>query len=135
MTGLDLTILIPQNEPVDIAFDDAGVLGHGEAVEDGLLVAFDAVGEGVQVGLVVGVDGGEPVAEAVAVRAGEDLGELGDVAGARVQVRAVLPGPGEFLLSSSSRLSGAVRIQLARSRALAARGRRRWLPGRTGRSC
>ena len=45
MTGLDLTILIPQNEPVDIAFDDAGVLGHGEAVEDGLLVAFDAVGE------------------------------------------------------------------------------------------
>jgi hypothetical protein len=122
MTGLDLTILIPQNEPVDIAFDDAGVLGHGEAVEDGLLVAFDAVGEGVQVGLVVGVDGGEPVAEAVAVRAGEDLGELGDVAGARVQVRAVLPGPGEFLLSSSSRLSGSVRIQLARSRALAGPG-------------
>jgi hypothetical protein len=84
--------------PVDIAFDDAGVLGHGEAVEDGLLVAFDAVGEGVQVGLVVGVDGGEPVVEAVAVRAGEDLGELGDVADARVQVRAALPGPGEFLL-------------------------------------
>ncbi len=85
-------------EPVDIAFDDAGVPVHGEAVEDGLLVAFDAVGEGVQVGLVVGVDGGEPVVEAVAVQAGEDLGELGDVAGARVRVRAVLPGPGEFLL-------------------------------------
>ncbi|MGD0935246.1 MAG: hypothetical protein ABR922_11825 [Streptosporangiaceae bacterium] len=63
-----------------------------------LLVAFDAVGEGVQVGLVVGIDGGELVVEAVAVQAGEDLGELGDVAGARVQVRAVLPGPGEFLL-------------------------------------
>jgi hypothetical protein len=45
----------------------------------------------VQAGLVVGVDGGEPVVEAVAVRAGEDLGELGDVADARAQVRAVLP--------------------------------------------
>jgi hypothetical protein len=56
-------------EPADVAFDDAGVPGHGEAVEDGLLVAFDAVGEGVQVGLVVGADGGEPVVEAVAVRA------------------------------------------------------------------
>ncbi len=52
----------------------------------------------MQGGLVVGVDGGEPVVEAAAVQAGEDLGELGDVAGARVQVRAVLPGPGEFLL-------------------------------------
>lgn len=60
-------------EPVDVASDDAGVPGHGEAVEDGLLVAFDAVGEGVQVGLVVGADGGEPVVEAVAVQAGEDL--------------------------------------------------------------
>ena len=97
MTGLDLTILIPQNEPVDIAFDDAGVLGHGEAVEDGLLVAFDAVGEGVQVGLVVGLDGRDPVVEAVAVAAGEDLGELGDVAGEGVQVRAACPGLGELV--------------------------------------
>jgi hypothetical protein len=69
-----------------------------EAVEDGLLVAFDAEGEGVQVGLVVGVDGGEPVVPAVAVQPGEDLAELGDVARARVQVRAVFPGPGEVSL-------------------------------------
>jgi hypothetical protein len=63
-----------------------------EAVEDGQLVAFDAVGEGVQVGLVVGVDGDEPVVPAVAAQTGEDLGELGDVAGGRVQVRAAFPG-------------------------------------------
>jgi hypothetical protein len=31
---------------------------RNETVEDGLLVAFDAVDEGVQVGPVVGVDGG-----------------------------------------------------------------------------
>ena len=59
------------------------------------MVAFDAAGEGVQVGLVVGFDGGDPVVEAVAVPAGEDLGELGDVAGKGVQVRAAFPGPGE----------------------------------------
>jgi len=91
---------------VHLSFD------HLEPVE----IAFDDAGAWPQVGLVVG-DGGELVVEAVAVQAGEDLGELGDVAGVRVQVRAVLPGPGEFVLSSSSRLSGSVRIQLARSRA------------------
>ena len=36
--------------------------------------------------------------EAVAVQSGEDLGELGDVAGVRVQGRAVLPGPGGLVL-------------------------------------
>jgi hypothetical protein len=68
------------------------------------------------------------------VQAGEDLGELGDVAGVRVQGRAVLPGPGGLVLSSSSRLSGSVRIQLARSRALAVRGRRAARASRKGRT-
>jgi hypothetical protein len=77
----------------------------------------------VQVGLVVGVDGGEPVVVAVAVQAGEDLGELGDVAGARVLVRAVLPGPGEFLLFLVVEVVRVDEDQLARSRALAVRGR------------
>ena len=56
------------------------------------MVAFEAVGEGVQVGLVVGLDGGDPVIEAIAVQAGEDLGEFGDVPGERVQMRAACPG-------------------------------------------
>ena len=61
------------------------------------MVAPEATGEGVQVGLVVGLDGGDPVVEAVAVQAGEDLGELGDVPGEGVQVRAAFPGLGEFV--------------------------------------
>ena len=47
----------------------------------------------MQVGLVVGFDSGDPVVEAVAVQAGEDLGEPGDVAGEGVQVRAAFPSP------------------------------------------
>ena len=50
----------------------------------------------MQVGLVVGLDRGDPVVEAVAVAAGEDLGELGDVPGEGVQVRAALCGLGEL---------------------------------------
>jgi hypothetical protein len=61
------------------------------------VVVLEAAGEGVQVGLVVGVDGFDPCVEAVAVQAGEDLGELGDVAGEGVQVRAAFPGLGEFV--------------------------------------
>jgi hypothetical protein len=52
----------------------------------------------VQVRLVVGFDGGDPVVELAAVAAGEDLGELGDVPGEGVQVRAAFPGLREFLL-------------------------------------
>jgi len=50
----------------------------------------------VQVRLVVGLDGGDPVVEAAAVAAGEDLGELGDVPGEAVQVRAAPSGLREF---------------------------------------
>ena len=57
-------------------------------------------GEGVQVELVACVDGGDPVVKAVTMRAGEDLGELGDVAGELVQVRAVLPARARPVFSS-----------------------------------
>jgi hypothetical protein len=85
----------PQNEPVDVALDDSRAPGQGEAVEDGVVVVFQAVGEGVPVGLVVCLDGGDSVIEAVSVQAGEDLGELGDVPGEGVQVGAAFPGPVE----------------------------------------
>jgi len=107
------------------------ISGHGEAVEDGLLVAFDAVGEGVQVGLVVGVDGGEPVARRFAVRAGEDLGELGDVAGARVQVRGSAPGPGRVSSFPVVEVVRGGEDPAGQVAGLGGRGRRRWLPGRT----
>ena len=95
-----MTILIPQNGLVDVAFDDAGVPGHGQPVEYGVVVAFDAADEGVRVRLVIGLDGGDPVIKPAAVQAGEDLGELSDVAGEGVQVRAAFPGAGKlgFLL-------------------------------------
>jgi len=76
----------------------------------------------VQVGLVVCFDGGDPVIEAVAVPAGEDLGELGDVPGEGIQVRAAFPACASFAFSSSSRVSGSRRIQLATSRALGGAG-------------
>ena len=61
---------------------------QGQAVAHSVVVVAEAAGEGVQVGLVVGFNGGDPVIEAITVQAGEDLSELGDVAGERVQVRA-----------------------------------------------
>jgi hypothetical protein len=84
-----LTILIPQNDPVHVALDGGGAVGQGEPGGDGVLVAADAVGEGVQFGLVVGLDGGEPGFEfLLAAAAGHDLGEAAHVGGQGVQVRA-----------------------------------------------
>jgi hypothetical protein len=40
-------------DAVDVALDGAGVVGQGEAVADGVVVALQAGGEGLQVGLVV----------------------------------------------------------------------------------
>ena len=48
-------------DPGDVALDWAGAVGEGEPVGDGLLVGSDARGEGVQLGLVIGLDRGEPV--------------------------------------------------------------------------
>ena len=60
------------------------------------MVVLQAAGEGVQVGLVVCVHGGDPCGEAVAVQAGDkDLGEFGDVPGKGIQVGAACPGLGE----------------------------------------
>src|SRR6201989_3478887 len=55
------------------AFDEAGVPGQGQAVADGGVVLADPGGEGVELGLVIGVDGGHPGVEPAAVAAGEDL--------------------------------------------------------------
>lgn len=48
-------------DPVDVSFDDAGVPGQGEAGDDGVTVAVDACGEGVDGGQVVLADGIEPL--------------------------------------------------------------------------
>jgi hypothetical protein len=78
------------------AFDRAGVPGQGQAVEDGLVVPADALGEGAQLGAGgAGVDVVEPGGEAGAVQAGEDLGELGDVPGQGAEFGAAAEDGGE----------------------------------------
>jgi hypothetical protein len=62
------------------------------------VVAPESVSEGVQVGVVVGLDRGDPIVETVSVQDGEDLGELGDAAGERVEVRTAFPGLSQFSL-------------------------------------
>ena len=99
MTGLDLTILIPQNEPVDVAFGRSGAVGQGEPGGDGREVLADPGGEGVQFGLVVGFDSFEPAGEvSFAGAAGHHLGEAGHVPGEPVQLGAVRADLGEHLL-------------------------------------
>jgi hypothetical protein len=93
-----LTILSPQNDLVHGALDLAGAVGQGQAVEDGLVVAVEPGDEGAQVRLVVGAGPGDPGVQLLPAPAGEDLGEVGDVAGQGVQVRALGTGAGEAVL-------------------------------------
>src|SRR6202030_1302078 len=77
-------------------FDGSAVPVEGESVADGVAVVAEAAGEGVELGLLVLLLGGlEPVVEAVAVQAGEDFRELGDVAGEGAEVGAGGGGAGE----------------------------------------
>src|ERR1700722_15639745 len=77
-------------------YTDTAVPVEGESVADGVVVVAEAAGEGVELGLLVLVLGGlEPVVEAVAVQAGEDFRELGDVAGEGAEVGAGGGGAGE----------------------------------------
>jgi hypothetical protein len=83
----------------DVALDGAGAVGQGGPVGDGLLVTADAVGEGVQFGLVVGLDGGELAFEfLLAAAESHDLGEGAHVGGQGVQVRAAVLDAGELRL-------------------------------------
>src|SRR5262249_9059588 len=60
----------------DVAFEGGGAVGQRQPGGDGLLVQADAPGEGVQVGLVVGFDGGEPGLECEeALAVGHQLGD------------------------------------------------------------
>lgn len=81
----------------DVAFEGGGAVGQCQPGGDGLLVEADAPGEGVQVGLVIGFDGGEPVVECEqALAAGHHLGEAADAGGQAVQVRAAVLQAGEL---------------------------------------
>jgi len=67
----------------------AGAVRHGQAVDDGCVVALQSGGEGVQWGWVVGADLFDPSVELFAVKTGHHLGESRDVFASGGQVRAV----------------------------------------------
>ncbi|GAA1265703.1 hypothetical protein GCM10009646_61710 [Streptomyces aureus] len=62
-------------DPVDVAFNDAGAPGHGEAGDDCIAVTVDACGERVEAGEVVPPDGVEPLRQPFALALGEHLAE------------------------------------------------------------
>ena len=68
-----MTSLIPQNDPVDVTFDDAGAPGQGEAGDDGIAVTVNAGGKSVEAGEVVLPDGAEPLRQPAAPALGEHL--------------------------------------------------------------
>ncbi|MFD9691831.1 hypothetical protein ACFWXO_39420 [Kitasatospora sp. NPDC059088] len=67
-----LTNLIPQNDPVDAAFDSARTPEQGQASGDGGEVPFKAVCEGMEAGQV-GADRVDPLREPFAFELGEHL--------------------------------------------------------------
>lgn len=74
-----------------MSLDDARVPGQGEAGDDGVAVAVDACGEGVEAGQVVLSDGVEPFRQVLALASGEHGREGTDVPGERVEFGAVRP--------------------------------------------
>ncbi|MFJ6699823.1 hypothetical protein ACIQM4_27670 [Streptomyces sp. NPDC091272] len=84
-----MTLLIPQNDSVDVSFDHARAPGQGEAGDHGGAVAVDVCGEGVEAGEVVAPDGIEPLRQPFALALREHLAEGTDVTGESVQLRAV----------------------------------------------
>ena len=79
-----------------LALEGAAAAGQGQPGGYGLLVAADAAGEGVKSGLVVGLDGGEPVLECEqALAAGHHASEAAHVSGGGCQRGAGVQQPGQ----------------------------------------
>jgi hypothetical protein len=76
-------------DAVDVPFHDSGAPGQGEAGDDGVTVAVDACGEGVETGQTILADGIEPLGQPLALSLGEDLSERTDVSGEGFQFGAV----------------------------------------------
>jgi hypothetical protein len=81
--------------PVDVSFDGAGVVAQGEAGSGGVVVGEEAAGKGVQFGMLVGLDGADPVVEAISAQGGEHDCEVADVPGQGIQMRARLVNGGQ----------------------------------------
>jgi hypothetical protein len=76
-----LTILIPQNDAVDVAFDHARVVGQGEPGGDGVLVGAQSGDEGAERWFAGRDGGGHPLLQVTAAALGHDGGEGADAGG------------------------------------------------------
>jgi hypothetical protein len=73
---------------VDVALDGSGAVWECQSIEDGGVVAFEPGDEAVEVWqLFVGVDGGQPGVEVLAMQTGEHLRERADMTGSGLKVR------------------------------------------------
>ncbi|MFF7651752.1 hypothetical protein ACFZCY_18535 [Streptomyces sp. NPDC007983] len=79
----------PNTPTVDVAFDDARVPLQGEASDDGVAIAVDTGGEGVEAGQVVLPDGVGPVRQAFALALGEHDREVADMPDEGVELGAM----------------------------------------------
>lgn len=80
-----LTNQIPQNQPIDVAFDGAGAVRQRQAIADCVKIASEIAGEGRDRSQCVLFDAGDPVLEAVSLERGHHRGERCDVLGEPVQ--------------------------------------------------
>jgi hypothetical protein len=87
LTGLDLTILIPQNDAVDVSFYAAGTPPEGQPGGDGVLVGAQAGDEGLQCGFAAGGGSGHAPLEVAVAAFGHEGGEGADVASEGGQFR------------------------------------------------
>lgn len=107
-----LTSLIPENDPVDMAFDRAGTPGQRKTRGDSLVITPEAVGEGVQGGQVVGVDGVRPCWRTVSAEVADYAHEGMHVAAAGKQLWAPAETASSWRSSSSRKRWGFHMIQL-----------------------
>ena len=77
----DLTILIPQNDPVDVAFDGPELYGRVRPLSTALWSCLSPVAKECRSGWSSASTAAIQAVQAVAVQPGKDLGEFGDVPG------------------------------------------------------
>jgi hypothetical protein len=83
-----LTILIPQNDAVDVAFDGAGAVGDGEPGADGGPVLAESFGEAAQLADRAGLGLAGPGFQVLAAAVAEHVRELADQGAGRLELGA-----------------------------------------------
>ena len=109
MTGLDLTILIPQNDVVDASFDGSGIPAGCQAQRDGVEVLFQAFGKGGDAGQAGGAGTSDPLREVLAGELGDHDGERPDLLACGAELGAAFQDglePGPLVVGERARAAG-----------------------------